>query len=144
LGKAIASLANFEVDPPVPIHTGEIVLLNELHRNVLDLDADIFRVGHGSVEVENFRSMVLNRAPFLEMTLLRRSLTTSREAVLVPTSPGKQILVPLMVIRVWSGSSFSGQFFPDNHGMTDFLALVEGDVLIVDDEEGVGTPYPLT
>ena len=28
--------------------------------------------------------------------------------------------------------------FADNHGMTDLLALVEGDVLVVDDEEGVG------
>ncbi len=33
--------------------------------------------------------------------------------------------------------------FVDNHGMTDFLALVEGGVLIVNDEEGVGTRYPL-
>ncbi len=34
--------------------------------------------------------------------------------------------------------------FADNHGMTDLLALVEGNVLIVNDEEGVGTRYPLT
>jgi hypothetical protein len=52
LGKTITSLANFKVDPTIPILTGEIVFFNELRRNVRDLDADVFRVGHGSVEVE--------------------------------------------------------------------------------------------
>ncbi len=52
LGKTITSLVNFKVDPTIPVLTGEIVFVNELCRNVQDLDADIFRVGLGSVEVE--------------------------------------------------------------------------------------------
>jgi hypothetical protein len=32
--------------------------------------------------------------------------------------------------------------FTDNHGVADFLALVGWDVLVVDEEEGVGW-YPL-
>jgi hypothetical protein len=52
LGKTITSLANFKVDPTVTILTGEIVFFNELRWYVRDLDADVFRVGHGSVEVE--------------------------------------------------------------------------------------------
>ena len=52
LGKTITSLANFKVDPTIPILTGEIVFFNELRRNVRDLDADVFWVGHGSVKVE--------------------------------------------------------------------------------------------
>ncbi len=34
LGKTITSLANFKVDPTIPILTGEIVFFNELCRNV--------------------------------------------------------------------------------------------------------------
>ncbi len=52
LGKTITSLANFKVDPTITILTSEIVFYNELSRYVRDLDADVFRVGHGSVEVE--------------------------------------------------------------------------------------------
>ena len=52
LGKTITSLANFKVDPTITILTGEIVFFNELRRYVRDLDADVFRVGHRSVEVE--------------------------------------------------------------------------------------------
>jgi hypothetical protein len=52
--------------------------------------------------------MELNRAPGQESTLLRRSLTSSRDSVLVPTLPGKQIQLPPIVMRVRSGSFFSG------------------------------------
>ncbi len=38
-----------------------------------------------------------------------------------------------MVIWVWT----------DDHCVADFLALVGWDVLVVDEEEGVGTRYPL-
>ncbi len=52
LGKAIAALANIEVDPTVAVTTRKLVLLNEFRWDVGDLDADIFRVGHWRVEVE--------------------------------------------------------------------------------------------
>ncbi len=31
----------------------------------------------------------------------------------------------------------------DDHGVADFFALVERDVIVVDETEGVGTCYPL-
>ncbi len=108
MGKAIASLANFKVGPPVPICTGEVVLLNELRRNVRDLDADLFRVGHGRVEVEIFKVNGAESCTLPGDDAVEKEFDELREAVLVPTSPGKQILVPAMVIRVRSGSSFSG------------------------------------
>jgi hypothetical protein len=52
--------------------------------------------------------MELKPVPGQESTLLRRSLTSSRDAVLVATLPGKQMQLPPMVMRVQSGSSFSG------------------------------------
>jgi hypothetical protein len=64
LGKTITSLANFKVDPTIPILTGEILFFNELRRNVQDLDADVFRVRHGSVEVEFFQVNRAKPCPF--------------------------------------------------------------------------------
>jgi hypothetical protein len=52
LGKAIASLANFEVDPTIAVPTCKLVLLNEFRWDVGDLDATIFWVGHWRIEVE--------------------------------------------------------------------------------------------
>jgi hypothetical protein len=52
LGKTITYLANFKVDPSITIRTGEIVFFNEFRRYVLDFDANVFSVGHGSDEVE--------------------------------------------------------------------------------------------
>ena len=52
LGKTITSSADFEVDPPIPILTNEIVFFDELLRYVRDFDTNVFRVRHGRVEVE--------------------------------------------------------------------------------------------
>ncbi len=64
LGKTITSLANFKVDPTIPILTGEIVFFNELRRNIRDLDADVFRVGHGLVKVEVLQVDKAKPCPF--------------------------------------------------------------------------------
>ena len=42
----------------------------------------------------------------------------------------------IWIILLWTD-------FTDHHGMTNLLALVEGNVLVVDEEEGVGTCYSL-
>jgi len=42
----------------------------------------------------------------------------------------------IRVILLWTD-------FTDHHGMTNLLALVERNVLVVDEEEGVGTCYSL-
>jgi hypothetical protein len=52
LGKAITTPANFEVDPAIAVTTSEVVFLDEFLRDVSKLDADIFGLGHGSVEIE--------------------------------------------------------------------------------------------
>jgi hypothetical protein len=40
------------VNPSIAVQTYELVLVNELVRDVQDFDANIFRLGHGSVKVE--------------------------------------------------------------------------------------------
>ena len=64
LGKTITSLENFKVDPTITILTGEIVFFYELCRYVRDFDADIIRVGHGSVEVEVLQVDRAEMCPF--------------------------------------------------------------------------------
>jgi hypothetical protein len=91
LGKAITVLANLKVDPPVTISSLKVALLNEFRQNGSNFSADIFGVWYRHIEVKFLRSMELKRAPRQESTLLRRSLTSSRDAVLVPTSPKKQM-----------------------------------------------------
>jgi hypothetical protein len=36
-----------------------------------------------------------------------------------------------------------GMDFTDHHGVTNFLALVDQDAVVVDDEEGIGARYSL-
>ncbi len=64
LGKTITSLANFKVDPTITILTSEIVFFNELRRNVRDLDAEVFWVGHWGVEVEVLQVNRAKPCPF--------------------------------------------------------------------------------
>jgi hypothetical protein len=54
LAKAMTTLANLEVDPPITIATLKVVLLNEFRQNVSNFNADIFGVWHWSIEVEVF------------------------------------------------------------------------------------------
>ena len=54
-------------------------------------------------------SKVTNLAPGRDKTLLSKSLTRSREAVLVPTSPGYLMFWPAIVMRVRLGLALSGR-----------------------------------
>ncbi len=142
--KAIASLANFEVDPPVPIHTGEVVFLNELRWNVRDLDADVFQVGHGSVEVEIFKVNGAESRTLPGDDAVKKEFDEFKGGGVGADIPGEANpgasngdSGPVRIILLRSDLA-------DNHGMTDFLALEEGDVLIVNAEEGVGIRDPLS
>ncbi len=109
LGKAKIALANLEVDPPITIVTLKVVLLNEFCQNVSIFTVDVFGVWNWSIEVEvievdGAKNVHLGK----KSMLLRRSLTSSRDVVLVPTSPSKQMRLLLIVMWVQSGSSFSG------------------------------------
>jgi hypothetical protein len=143
LGKAIATLSNFEVYPAVTVATGEGIFLDEFVRDVRELDANIFGIGHGSIKVEVFK---VNGA---EPCALPGEDTVEEEfdefkgcgvgahisRIANPVSANGDTS-PVRIILLWAD-------FTDHHGMTDLLALVEGDVLEVNKKEGVGTPYPL-
>ena len=50
--KAIAALANFKVDPAIPVPTNAVVFLDEFFWDVGELDANIFWVWHRVVQIE--------------------------------------------------------------------------------------------
>jgi hypothetical protein len=49
LKKAVATLADLEVNPSVTFQTCELQFVDELLWNVQDFDANVFRLGHGHV-----------------------------------------------------------------------------------------------
>ena len=144
MGKAITTLANFVVDPAIAVTTSEVVFLDEFIRDAGELDVNIFGIGHRSVKIEILH---FNGA---EPCTLPGEDTVEKEfdefkgggvganvaGIENPVATnGDTDLVRVILLRA---------NFTDNHGMTDLLALVEGDVLVVDEEEGAGTRYPLT
>ena len=77
-------------------------------------------------------------APGRKRKLLKTSLGSSREAVWVPTSPGKSNAVATNGDTRAVGVDFFGADFVDHFGVSDFFAVVCGDIFEADDEEGVG------
>jgi hypothetical protein len=47
LGKAVATLADFEVNPSITVQICELVFVNELIRDVQDFDANYLSSGMG-------------------------------------------------------------------------------------------------
>jgi len=76
LGEAVDAFANFEVYPAVVYVMQEVVLSDEFLWDVREFDFDVLGSVEGGAEIE------------VERMLLIMSLTSSRGAVLVPTSPG--------------------------------------------------------
>ncbi len=52
LGKSVTALANFKVDPAILVSAQEIVFLDELVQDIRELDANIIRIRHRSVQIE--------------------------------------------------------------------------------------------
>jgi hypothetical protein len=50
LEQAIATLADFEVNPSVLVYTCKLVFVDELVGDVQDFDAKVFGLGHGGIE----------------------------------------------------------------------------------------------
>jgi hypothetical protein len=85
--------------------------------------------------------MELKLAPGQESNLLRRNLTSSRDAVLVPIAQEADAIATnryVGVIRI----IFFRTHFTYHHGVADFLPFMARDVVVVDKEEGVSACNP--
>jgi hypothetical protein len=52
LGQAVVTLADFKVNSSILVQTCKLVFVDELVGDAQDFDANVFRLGHGSVKVE--------------------------------------------------------------------------------------------
>jgi len=139
LGKPITALANFKIDPAVSISTLKVVFLDEFFGDVGDLDAYIFRLEHGRVEIE-----------VLEVDGAEAGISPGEDTVEEELDKLERGSVGADVTRIADSVATNGDSgavriilfrtdLTDDHGVTDFLALVEWNVIVVDDEEGIGT-----
>ncbi len=137
--KSIATLADFEVNPSIAVQTCELVFLNELLWNVQDFDANVFRLGHGCVEVEVLKVNGAKACTFLREDTVEEKLEEfqgccggthiARVADAVATNGD---LCAVMVVLFQSD-------FTNHHGGAYFLPLVQQDVVVVDVKESVVT-----
>ena len=128
MGKAITTLANFEVAPAIAVMTSEVVFLDEFIRDVGELDADIFGLGHGSVEIEILQVNGAEPCTLPGEDTLEEEFDEFKGGGVGANIAGKANPVATNgdtgLVRV----IFLRTNFTDNHSMTDLLALVEGGV----------------
>ncbi len=138
MGKSVATLADFEVNPSIPVQTCELVFVNELLWNVQVFDANVFQLRHGHVEVEVLKVDEAKACTFSREYTVEEKLEKfqgccvgthiARVADAVATNGDS------CAIRVVFQSDFT-----NNHGVAYFLPLVQRDIVVVNAEECVGT-----
>ena len=143
MGQAVATLANFEVNPSITVQTSQLVFVDELIRVVQDFDVNVFGLGHRSIQVEVLKINGAKAGTFLredtveeELEKLQRHYVCthiSRVADAVATN-GDPCEVRVILFRT---------DFTYIHGMAYFLSLVRQNVMVVNAKESVCTSYTL-
>jgi hypothetical protein len=143
LGKAVATLADFEVNPSITVQTCELVFVDELVRDVQDFHANLFRLEHGNVKVEVLKVNGAKACTFSREYTVQEELEKFQgryvsthiarvaDAVATNGDPCAD-----RVVFVWTDFTY-------DHGMAYFLSLVQWDVVVVDGKERVCTGYML-
>ncbi len=144
MGKAITALANFKVDPAIAVPTWKVVFLDEFFWDIGELNANIFGIWHWSVEIEvlyvdDAEPCSLSGEDTVEEQLdeFERGRVGANVAWIADsiTADGDTGAVRVILLRMK---------LADDCGVADLLALVGQDVLVVNEEEGVGACYLLT
>jgi hypothetical protein len=143
LGQVVVSLADFKVNPSISVLTCQLVFFDELIRDVQDFDANVFGIGHRSIQVEvltvnGAKAGTIPREDTVEKELEKLKqrcvcMQISRVADAVATN-GDPCAVKVILFRM---------DFPNNHGMVFFLSLVHQNVMVVDAKESVSTSHTL-
>jgi hypothetical protein len=139
LGKAIATLADFKVNPSILVQTCELVFIDELLWNVQDFDANVFWLRHGHVKVEVLKVNGAKACNFLQEYTVEEKLEEFQG-----------YCVGTHIARVADAVATNGDLcagrvvffrldFTNNHGVAYFFPLVQQDIVVVDAEECVGT-----
>ena len=123
LGKTIATLADFEVDPHTTILTGEIVFFTEFLRNVRNFDRDVFWVGHGRAKVEVLEVNRAEACTFSRQDAVEKELDQFKRCSVGANVAWETNSIAtngdagaIRIIFIW-------RYFTDYHGVADFLPL---------------------
>jgi hypothetical protein len=143
LGQAIATLADFKVNPSITVQTCKLVFVDELIRDVQDFDANVFGLGHGSVKVEVFKVNGAQAGTFSreyiveeELEKLQQCCVSTHIARIADAVATNGDLCAVRVALVWMDFTY-------NQDMAYFSSLVQRDVVVVDAKERFGTGYML-
>ncbi len=126
MGKAITTLANFKVDPAIAVPNSEVVFLDEFIRVVGELDANIFGLEHRNVKIKILQVYGAEPCTPPGEDTVEEEFDKYKGGGVGADIAGKANPVAT------NGDTGSVRVilfranFTDNHGMTDFLALVEG------------------
>ena len=112
---------NLHVDPAIFFQIFELIFVNDFLRAYLQFHLHVLWVWQkGGIE-KSFISAVVDFAPCVETTLLRRSFTVSREAATDEASPQKSNLLPPTVMRTQYSFVFQGSNVHDKAPIGKFL-----------------------
>ncbi len=143
MGQAVATLANFEVNPSITVQTSQLVFVDELIRVVQDFDVNVFGLGHRSIQVEVLKINGAKAGTFLREDTVEEELEKLQ-----------QRCVCIYIFRIADAVATNGDLcavrvilfwmdFTYNHGMAYCLPLVCWNVMVVDVKESVSTGYTL-
>jgi hypothetical protein len=144
LGESIASTANFKVDPAIAVTSEEVVFNDEVIWNVGEFDTDIFRIWHGSVQVE-----------VLDVNGAEAGAFSGEDAVEEKLDEFKRCRVGAHITWVADSGTTNGDTcavriilfranLANHHGVADLFALVGWDVCVIDEKECVSARNSLT
>ncbi len=109
LGETVYATVHLKVDPGVVGKLIELVLIKEFLGDVCKLDTNVLWPVKQGVKIEVLEVHGGKPGITLGENTVDENLTSSIEPVEVPTSPGYMMLLPPMVMSVWSAlSPFSG------------------------------------
>jgi hypothetical protein len=137
LGKTITASANFEVDPTVAVCTCKLVFLNEFSWDVCDFNADILRIGHWGIKVKVLEVDGAEARAFAREHTVEEHLEEFERRGVGANIPWETDVTATNSDAGTIGIVFFRAHFTNYHGVADFLSFVGGDIVIVDEKEGV-------
>ncbi len=133
----MTALANFKVDPTIAVCTCMLVFLNEFSWDVCDFDADLFRIGHWGIKVEVLEVDGAEARAFEREHTVEEHFEEFKGRGVGANIPWETDATAANgdagTIRI----VFFRAHFTNYHGVADFLSFVGGNIVIVDEKEGV-------
>ncbi len=123
MGQTITPLADFEVNPPITIPTGEAVFLDKFLHYVSNFYLDLFWVGHRCIKVEILEVDRAGVCTFLRQDAVEQELDKFEQCCV-----GTDVAWVAYAIAPNSdagaiGVVFLRVYFTNYHGVADFLSF---------------------